>query len=343
MKALVLESYNNLVYKEVPNPVIRPDEVLIHVKACGICGSDVHGLDGSTGRRLPPLIMGHEASGIIVNTGKEVTGWKEGDRVTFDSTVYNLDDWYTRKGLYNISDNREVLGVSPGSYRRNGAFAEYVAVPQHILYRIPEGVTFEQAAMVEAAAVALHAINISGLKPGNSCVVVGSGMIGIFIIKLLKILGASLIIAVDIDEKKLLKAEKAGADQTYIASAEDLSEKIRSLTSGRGADISYEAVGKNESVNMAVELVRRGGTVTLVGNTSPKVDIPLQKVVTGELKILGSCAICGEYDPVLEYIKTGKLNVDDQISAVAPLSEGANWFERLYRKEEDLDKVILKP
>jgi len=343
MKALVLEAYNNLVYKDVPDPIISPDEVLVQVKACGICGSDIHGLDGSTGRRIPPLIMGHEASGIIVNTGKEVTDWKKGDRVTFDSTVYRLDDWYTRKGLYNISDNREVLGVSPGTYRRDGAFAEYVAVPQHILYSIPENVTFEQAAMVEAAAVALHAINISGLKPGNSCAVIGSGMIGIFIIKLLKILGASLIIAVDIDEKKLLKAEKAGADHTYITSVNDIPEKVRSLTSGRGTDNSYEAVGKNDSVNMAVGLVRRGGTVTLVGNTTPEVVLPLQKVVTGELKILGSCAICGEYDQILEYLKTGKLNVDDQISAVAPLSEGAHWFERLYRKDEDMGKVILKP
>jgi L-iditol 2-dehydrogenase len=343
MKALVLESYNKLVYKDVPDPVIGPDEVLVKVKACGICGSDIHGLDGSTGRRIPPLIMGHEASGIIVNTGTEVNKWKKNDRVTFDSTVYRLDDWYTRKGLYNISDNREVFGVSPGTYRRNGAFAEFVAVPQHILYSVPENVTFEQAAMVEAAAVALHAINISGLKPGNSCAVIGSGMIGIFLIKLLKILGASVIIAIDIDEKKLLKAEKTGADHSYIASVKDIAEKIRSLTSGRGADISYEAVGKNDSVNMAVELVRRGGTVTLVGNTTQIVDLPLQKVVTGEIKLLGSCAICGEYDPILEYIKTGKLNVDDQISAVAPLSEGAHWFERLYRKDEDLGKVILKP
>jgi L-iditol 2-dehydrogenase len=140
-----------------------------------------------------------------------------------------------------------------------------------------------------------------------------------------------------------MKAEKAGADHSYNPSVKDISEKIRSLTSGRGADNSYEAVGKNDTVNMAVELVRRGGIVTLVGNTTPKVDLPLQKVVTGELKILGSCAICGEYDTILEYIMTGKLNVDDQISAVAPLSEGAPWFERLYKKDEDLGKVILKP
>jgi threonine dehydrogenase-like Zn-dependent dehydrogenase len=138
MKALVLEEYKKLVYKDVPVPEIKSPEVLVKVMACGICGSDVHGFDGSTGRRIPPLIMGHEASGIIVETGDDVKGWKAGDRVTFDSTVYKLDDWYTLEGKYNLSDNREVLGVSPGTYRRNGAFAEYIAIPQHILYRIPD-------------------------------------------------------------------------------------------------------------------------------------------------------------------------------------------------------------
>ena len=145
MKALVLEKYNHLVYKDVPDPLIKSDDVLIRVKACGICGSDVHGLDGSTGRRIPPMIMGHEASGVIIETGKNVTGWKSGDRVTFDSTVYPLNDWFTLEGLYNLSDNREVLGVSPGTYKRDGAFAEFIAVPQHILYKIPGNVSFEQA------------------------------------------------------------------------------------------------------------------------------------------------------------------------------------------------------
>jgi len=343
MKALVLEEYNKLVYKDVPEPVIRPDEVLVKVMACGICGSDVHGLDGSTGRRIPPLIMGHEASGIIAETGSEVTTWKTGERVTFDSTVYRLDDWYSRRGMYNISDNREVLGVSPGTYRRNGAFAEYVAIPRHVLYRIPENVTFEQAAMVEAAAVALHAINISGIRPGDSCAVVGAGMIGIFIIKLLKVSGASTVISIDIGKSRLQKAQKAGSDLTFLADEADLADKVKAMTNGRGVDIAFEAVGKNESVNTAIEIVRRGGTVALVGNTTPKIDFPLQKVVTGELKILGSCAICGEYETILDFIKTGRLKVDDQISAVAPLSEGALWFERLYRREEDLGKVILKP
>ena len=211
MKALVLEEYKKLVYKDVDDPIPSENEVLVEIKAVGICGSDVHGFDGSTGRRIPPIIMGHEASGIITETGKKVTGWKAGDRVTFDSTIYKLDDWYTRKGQYNLSDGRMVLGVSCADYRRNGAFAQYVNIPEHILYRIPDDVTFEQAAIVEPVAVALHAVNISGVKINDTVVVFGSGMIGLFIIQLLKQAGCN-VIAVDMLQEKLDMAKNAGAD-----------------------------------------------------------------------------------------------------------------------------------
>jgi L-iditol 2-dehydrogenase len=343
MKALVLEEYNKLVYKDVPDPQILPDEVLVRIKACGICGSDVHGLDGSTGRRIPPLIMGHEASGIIEATGSEVTKWKTGDRVTFDSTVYPLDDWFTLEGKYNLSDKREVLGVSPGDYKRNGAFAEFTAIPQHILYKIPDSVTFEQAAMVEAAAVALHAVNIAGMRTGDNCVVTGAGSIGIFVIKLLGISGAGKIIAVDNNPLKLKSAQKNGAENIFEPSEENLEEKIRALTDSRGADISFEAAGKSETVNITVDVVRKGGTIVLIGNTSKFIEFPLQKVVTKELKVQGSCAIRGEYNVILKLLENKKLNVDDQISVLAPLSEGAIWFGKLYRKEDNLNKVILVP
>ena len=343
MKALVLEEYKKLVYKDVPDPVIASNEVLVRVKACGICGSDVHGFDGSTGRRIPPVIMGHEASGIIVRTGADVRNWKEGDRVTFDSTVYQLDDWFTLQGKYNLSENREVLGVSPGTYRRNGAFAEYVAIPQHILYRIPDSVSYEKAAMVEAIAVALHAVNLSGIKPGQSCLVAGAGMIGVFIIRILHLSGASKIIALDISKSHLSNAEKSGADLALNPGEGNVIEKIMEFTGNRGADISFEAVGIGETVNLAVDSVIKGGTVVLVGNVSPKIDFPLQKVVTRELRIQGSCAIRGEHEAVLEMIERGKIKVDDQISKVAPLSEGALWFDKLYYKKEDLNKVILVP
>src|SRR5579863_5788301 len=132
MKALVLKEYKRFSLEEVPKPELVPQEVLVAVKACGICGSDVHGMDGSTGRRRPPVVMGHEAAGVIAGMGAEVTGWAAGDRVTFDSTIYCGECEFCRRGEINLCDNRRVLGVSCEDYRRDGAFAEFVAVPQRV-------------------------------------------------------------------------------------------------------------------------------------------------------------------------------------------------------------------
>ena len=343
MKALVLEEYNKLVYKDVPEPLLSAGEVLIKVKACGICGSDVHGMDGSTGRRQPPIIMGHEASGEIVKAGEGVTAWKAGDRVTFDSTVYPLNDWYTLKGHYNLSDGRQVVGVSPVEYKRHGAFAEYLTVPQHILYRIPANVSFEQAAMVEPAAVAAHAVQLSGIKAGNSAVVVGSGMIGAFIVSMLKASGATPVIAVDVDDAKLKVAADFGADILINSTKEQVADVVRAHTKERGADFGFEAVGIGATVNTMIDTLRRGATGVLVGNVSAKIEFPLQKVGTSEIKLQGSCAISGEYEIVLDMMASGALKVEKMLSAVAPLSEGAEWFRKLYNKEGNLNKVVLVP
>jgi len=155
MKALVLEDYKKLVISDVPEPSITPGEVLIRVHSCGICGSDVHGYDGSSGRRIPPVIMGHEASGVIAKLGADVKGFAEGDRVTFDSMISCGRCRFCRGGTPNLCDDRMVLGVSCGDYRRNGAFAEYVNVPAHIVFKVPETLSFNEAAMVEPVSVAV--------------------------------------------------------------------------------------------------------------------------------------------------------------------------------------------
>ena len=343
MKALVLEAYDHFDYKEVEKPVITEEEVLIQVKAAGICGSDVHGMDGSTGRRIPPIIMGHEASGVICETGKNVTDWKAGDRVTFDSTIYRLDDWYTRQGRYNLSDHRMVLGVSCEEYRRHGAFAEFVAVPGHILYRIPDNVSYSQAAMVEPFAVALHALSLAKPAVNDSVVVVGAGMIGLCLIQLLKVAGCGKIIAVDLEDEKLRLAAQLGATHCFNSKISGIRDKILNLTNAKGADQAFEAVGITPTVQLAVAGVRKGGTVSLLGNLSPEIEFPLQQVVTRQITLQGSCAICGEYPAVLDLIAAGKLNTGALISAEASLAEGASWFNRLYQKEKGLIKVVLKP
>ncbi len=343
MKALVLEAYNDLVYRDFPDPEVADDEVLVKVKAVGICGSDVHGMDGSTGRRVPPIVMGHEASGVITAMGKDVAGWSVNDRVTFDSTIYKLDDWYTRKGYYNLSENRMVLGVSTGDWRRHGAFAEFVNVPQHILYSVPDGVTFTQAAMVEPVAVAAHAVELTPVSWNDSAVVVGSGMIGLFVIQVLRARGCGKIIAIDLDEKKLDLARELGADYVLNPNRDEVKKEVLKLTENRGADVAFEVVGMAPTVKTAIECVRKGATVTLVGNLSPTAEIPLQAVVTKQLRLQGSCAICGEYPAVLDMIARKEVDVEAILSAEAPLSEGADWFQRLYNKEPGLIKVVLKP
>lgn len=343
MKALVLREYGRLVYQDVPAPEIADDEVLVRVAACGICGSDVHGLDGSTGRRQPPLVMGHEASGVVAGTGPAVRGWAAGDRVTFDSTIYRLDDWYTRRGLYNLSDGRQVLGVSPGEYRRHGAFAEYVAVPQHVLHRLPAGMSFERAAMVEPVAVALHAVGLTPLEVGATALVVGAGVIGLCLVQVLRAAGCARVFAVDLQADRRTLARKLGADEALDPQQADVAAAVTGATGGRGADIAFEAVGIASSLQTAILAVRRGATVTMVGNLAPTAEIPLQVVVTRQLRLQGSAAIAGEYPAALALIGQGRVDVEAMLSAVAPLSEGAAWFERLRRGEPGLMKVILKP
>jgi L-iditol 2-dehydrogenase len=343
MKALVLTDYMTFHYMDVPDPEVGPDEVLVNVKAAGICGSDVQGMDGSTGRRIPPVIMGHEASGIIVEQGEKVKKWKVGDRVTFDSTIYRQDDWYTRRGLYNLSNGREVLGVSAKEFKRDGAFAEYIAIPQHILYRIPENVSLTQAAMTEPAAVALHAIQLTPVSLHDTAMVIGTGMIGSFIIQGLKIYGCREIIAVDLEDDRLNMAKELGATVALNPRDHGVSEKVKELTGNRGVDVAFEAAGNPDTFQIGIESLRKGGTLTLIGNLVPSVNMPLQRVVTHQLRLQGSYAIAGEFPKALEMIASGKIIVDALLSAEAPLCEGAEWFQRLYKREEGLFKVVLIP
>ena len=343
MKALVLKEYNQFSCEDVPVPEIGADEVLIRVKACGICGSDVHGMDGSTGRRIPPVIMGHEASGIIERVGSGVAEWSVGERVTFDSTVVTRQDFYSQKGVFNLSDYRRVLGVSCAEYRQHGAFAEFVAVPQSVLYRLPDGLSFEQAAMAEPVSVAFHAVNLIPSEINDSAIVVGCGMIGLFVVQALRIKGCGTIIAIDLDPSRLDMALKFGADHAFRADDPEIVEKVRAVTRGRGADIAVEVVGITPTVNLAINAVRKGGKIGLVGNLSPKVELPLQVVVTRQLTIYGSCASAGEYPACLDMIASGRVKVDEMISAVVSLEEAGTWFDRLYRCEPGLMKVIVAP
>lgn len=344
MKALLMKEYKKLTYTDFDDPKIEdPGEILVKIKTVAICGSDVHGFDGSTGRRKPPIVMGHEAAGEVVETGKAVKAFKKGDLITFDSTIYCGNCFFCRRGQVNLCDNRTVLGVSCDEYRRHGAFAEYVVIPERIAINIPEGLPLEEAACTEPAAVAAHAVRLTPISLNDSVAVVGSGLIGNLILQLLKSSCAGRIIALDTDPARREIAKKFGAEEVFDPADPALLEKIKGITGGRGADCVLEAVGATSPIATAISVVRKGGSVTLVGNVSPKVEIPLQAVVSRQLSLQGSCAISGEYPLALDLMARKKIDVKSLISATVPMSEGELWMNKLYNREGNLLKVVMIP
>ncbi len=343
MKALQLTEYNKLEMVDVPKPEPKEKEVLIKVEACGICGSDIHGVDGSTGRRIPPIIMGHEASGIIEKLGPGIKNYKVGDRVAFDSTIYCGECRYCREGAVNFCENRQVLGVSCDEFHRDGAFAEYVTVPEIVLYPMPDEVTFEQGAMLEPLAIALHAVRITPITIGDTALLMGAGIIGLMTLQALKNAGCTKIYVADVDETRLELARKFGATETFDPRNVDLPAEIMKRTAGLGANISFDAVGMEATVHACIYSLRKGGHFTAIGNITPTITSPHQYIVAHQITVKGSNASAGEFGAALELIQMGMVDVDTVMSAVAPLEEGEAWFKRLINKEPGLYKVILKP
>jgi len=344
MKALVLGEYKKLSYVEVPAPILRgPDDVIVRVRAAAICGSDVHGWDGSTGRRQPPIVMGHEAAGEIVEAGSAVKGLRVGDRVTFDSTEFCGKCWYCLRGEVNLCEDRRVLGVSTGEWRRDGAFAEFLVLPERMLFKLPDSIDFVRAALAEPCAVAAHAVAITPLAKGESVAVIGTGLIGLLLISIIRASGVGRIIALDTQEDRRGTALDFGADIALDPTSPETVATLRELSEGRGVDRAFEAVGASAPIRTAIAATRKGGSVTLIGNASPNVELPLQEIVTRQLTLLGSCAAAGEYARVLELMSAGELDPLPLVSATAPLAEGQAFFERLYAREPGLLKIVLEP
>jgi L-iditol 2-dehydrogenase len=343
MKALLLSDYKQLGIVDMPKPQPHADGLLIRIHACGICGSDVHGYDGSTGRRLPPIVMGHEAAGIIESIGNAVTGFKPGDRVTFDSTVFCGKCFFCLRGQFNLCDDREVIGVSTSAFRRMGAFAEYIAIPARIAYHLPEGMPFSHAALIEAVSVAVHAVSLTPIALEDTVVVIGAGMIGLLTLQAARLAGAGRVFVVDVDDTRLELARSLGATKTFNSRNADVIPEILQRTAARGVDVAFECVGTSLTVKLALDSVRKGATVILVGNIAPTIELGLQSTVTRQICLQGSCASSGEYPTCISLMSRGAINVEPLLSTVAPLEEGSTWFRRLYDRDPGLLKVVLQP
>jgi L-iditol 2-dehydrogenase len=338
MKALIYEGPWQMAIRDIDAPQPGPTDVIVSVKASGICGSDVHGYMGITGRRVPGIAMGHEFSGVVAATGQQVADFKIGDRVIVQPEITCQVCEMCKAGLPNNCVNRTYIGA-----QLHGGYAEAVQVPQQLLYRMPDGMSWEQGAMVEPAAVAMRAVNRTPINLMDTVVIIGAGTIGLLALAWARLKGAGKIVITDVNPHRLSMALELGADAAVNVGKEDPLQVVNEHTNGRGADCVIEAVGMTETVQQSVKLVRTSGHVTWIGNSRPDVEVNMQRVVTREIVVSGSYAFVEEFPRAIEAIGSGRLNVMPLVERVSSLDEGPQLFHDLASGTLDVVKVVLKP
>lgn len=338
MRALIYEGPWQMPLREIPAPDLEPDQVVVAVHAAGICGSDVHGFTGSTGRRTPGIVMGHEFSGAIAALGANIETYAVGDRVVVQPLHRCGTCAMCRAGRGNICQNRTLIGM-----HIHGAYAEAVGVPQAQLYRLPDDLSYEHGAWAEPLSVALHAVAITPLDLMDTVVVVGAGPIGLLTAQVARRRGAGRIIVTDRNEHRLAVARELGADLVVNIANADPVAAVQRATDGLGADVTFEAVGITPTVQQALAVTRVGGAITWIGNSAPEVTLNMQQVVTREITIRGTYGFDREFSQAIELLRTRRIDVEPLIERVAPLDEGPQIFGDLARGTLDSIKVILQP
>ncbi len=324
--------------REVEAPRPAPGEVLVRVRAAGVCGSDVHGFTGSTGRRSPGVIMGHEFCGTVEETGEGVETHRVGDRVVVQPIVSDGTCPQCRAGRPTLCLNRRGIGWSV-----NGGYAEFVSVPGRNALPLPGEVGWHEGALVEPLAVALHAANLTPLEVGDTVAVLGAGPVGLLTVLALRLRGAGRVIVSDLSPHRLGLARRLGADEVIHASETDPVEEVRRLTGGLGADAVLEVVGVTATVWQSVRMARNGGHVTWVGNAAPTVEVPMQEVVTREITVRGAYAFVEEFARAVELLRSRRVDVTPLIERVAGLEDGPGLIHDLARGSLDAVKVVLEP
>jgi len=340
MKAAVLHDVRDIRVEEVKKPEIAEDEVLIEVKAAGICGTDLHFYKGEWKVDMP-IIPGHEFSGVIAEVGENVDGFKIGEHVVAEPNITCGSCYFCLMSERNFfCENLKAVGVTV-----NGAFAEYLKIKGRNLYRIPENLSFEEAALIEPLACCIRGLDNVGIKAGESVLIVGAGPIGLLLMQLVRNFGASMIIQTDLEDYRLEKALELGADHVVNVSKEDPIKVIKELTGGYGVDVAIEAVGSPKAITQAVEAVRKGGRVNIFG-VSPQDAVWQVKpfdLYSKELTITTSYRSPYTFQRAVKMASSGRLKLKPLISHIFPLEKIAEAFEILDKKLDNVMKVILKP
>jgi len=338
MQALIFEGPWQMPLREMEVPMPGSDDVIVRVRAAGVCGSDVHGFTGSTGRRTPGIVMGHEFAGTIETLGAEVAGWQTGQRVIVQPLITCGTCAFCRAGKPNVCANRQLIGM-----HQHGAYAECVRVPQAQLRAMPDDLGWEQAALVEPLAVALHAVNATSLRIMDTVVIVGAGPIGLLTLLAARLKGAGQVVVTDRSVHRLELARRLGAAMVINVAEQDAVAEVQRVTDGLGAHAAIEAVGITPTVQQAQAVTRIGGQVTWIGNSAPDVTINMQQVVTRELTIRGVYGFADEFEQAIAALASGWINVAPLIEVVAPLSDGPQMIHDLADGSLDAVKVVLQP
>ena len=340
MKALRYLGPQKLLLQEQPEPAIKEDEVLVKIMASGICGSDVHGYLGLTGRRIAPMTMGHEFSGQIVKLGSKVKSFDLGARVIVQPLNFCGKCIYCQQGNTNMCINGKLFGVMAV----DGAMAEYLAVPEKLLFKLPEKCSYEIGAMAEPFAVAYGAVKKAGDLKDKNVLIVGAGTIGLCILQVVKLQNPKLIVVSDLSDDRLKVATELGASKTINPTNQDYLELVKIFTDENMIDVSFEAVGITAAANQSLQVLRKMGTSIWVGNSAREIEINMQDIVTSALKICGTYIYTHkEFGEVVEIMGTGNLRVDNLISKVITLEEAPETFAAIHRQPDSFIKVIIDP
>jgi L-iditol 2-dehydrogenase len=338
LRALVYEGPMRMTLRQVDDPQPEAGEILVAVRASGICGSDVHGFAGTTGRRQPPLIMGHEVAGTVAAVGPDIESVAPGDRVVLRSILPCGDCAACRAGRTNVCLRRRSLGIHiPGGY------ADSVKVPAVMAERLPDAIDWELGPMIEPLAVAMHAVNMTPFEMMDSVVIIGAGTIGLLSLLVARRRGAGTLIVIDLNERRLALARDLGADLALSGADGDVVDAVRAASSGEGAHAVLEAVGLSTTARQSVAMARNGGQVTWVGNLEPKVEIDMQELVARELTVQGAYGSSEEFPLAIAALESMGAEVRRLIERTAPLDDGPRLFGELATGELDAVKVVLTP
>ncbi len=336
MKALVYHGPRDIRFEEVPDPNIDSGEVLVKMRAVGICGADFHAYRTKTSRRVPPLIMGHEVTGDVIKVGSDVKEINARDKIAVQPLIFCEKCMPCKEGRRNLCENRQVLGVDIA-----GAYANYFKVPARVIFRLPQGLSYLEGTLAEPLSVALHALNRSNLNVHEDVLIVGAGTIGLLTLAAAKVSGAEQIFITGTGDYRLKIAKQLGADVTINVNKEDPIKKINDMTNKRGISTVFEAVGTTDSIQQSLSVTKTGGNMVLIGMSEQKIQMNALDIVTKEINLMGTYVSNNEFSKALEILASGEIKTEALISSEEPFDRGVEVFEKMVESRDRLIKVVL--